>query len=64
MEVHGALIYHTAKNHLILKKGIANTLSDQDRIWKIEEAYNNFLQGLKSVNMTEATVKSQNMQSA
>lgn len=35
------------KNCLILKKGIANTLSDQDRIWEIEEAYNKIFAGFK-----------------
>lgn len=35
------------KNCLILKKGIANTLSDQDRVWEIEEAYNKIFAGFK-----------------
>ena len=29
------------------KKGIANTPSDQDRIWEIEEAYNKIFAGFK-----------------
>ncbi|WP_418834512.1 hypothetical protein [Ruminococcus sp.] len=30
-----------------MKKIIANTLSDQDRIWEIEEAYNKIFAGFK-----------------
>lgn len=43
----GFNISHSKKTSDLEKKGIANTLSDQDRIWEIGEAYNKIFAGFK-----------------
>ncbi|RGG21436.1 hypothetical protein DWY44_10115 [Ruminococcus sp. AF25-19] len=60
----GFNISHSKKTSDLEKRVQQTHCQIRTEYGKLKRHITKFLQGLKSVNMTEATVKSQNMQSA